>query len=869
MKPISKFKQSLLILLMLSIAFSFHAAAAGETLPLNGKAQPSSPETQSGPYLLLDNQTTIVISASATNLEKQAAEELQTYILKMSGLELSVTDEVYGVDGKKLFIGSAAPNPELDRISAGGEQPESFRLHVTEESAQFVGLTDQGTLYAVYELLEQLGVRWFMPGELGTVVPALNSVKLRLQDTIQHPGYVTRILAVTDNYPRHATIPLVYNPTEGADWYRYTRQGGDNFGKHGLPCTYKNTDRPDLYMKEKGVTTIQFDVTNPEVLACVVEGSLKQLRENPTLKYISMGPNDGHGFGETEWDADDFDPMNGKISVTDRYVKFYNMVLAEVNKEFPDVGIAFYAYSLDYRPPVREIPDPKLMPILAPIAFDRIHSIDNPLTWERQYLKDIIEGWEALGVNEIMYRGYLYNLAEPGLPFSITSQIKSEFAYFKQKGIERIRVETAPAWGYHGPGLYLAAKMMWDPTLDAEAVLADYFEKFYGPAAEDMRKHFTLLEKAYDEADYFAGSAIDTPHILTDKVMRELEKSLKKAETRTKGPLVDSVYSQRVAMIRTAFDFGDHFLNMLEANNKHDFVKAKEHLDRVNELSLEAISHSPVILNPFAQYYIKRFWGTRIVEGYNRVTDGNQIVAKMPDEWSVMLFPNSSGAEMGLWKPELGTESWMKLKTYSESWSDQGLRYYMGHAWYRTTVDVSKKFNRGNPIRLWFSSIDESARVWMNGTELPLLKKGSFAIPWEFDATQAVKFDQPNVIVVDVGNKVLDELGSGGIVGPVMLWEVITEPDTVAPTVPLNLSGVAVSGSEISLSWSASTDNVGVAGYEIYRNSILIGRVDTNSFTDINLNMGTTYKYTVRAFDKNMNLSANSGTVSVLTKIEN
>lgn len=51
----------------------------------------------------------------------------------------------------------------------------------------------------------------------------------------------------------------------------------------------------------------------------------------------------------------------------------------------------------------------------------------------------------------------------------------------------------------------------------------------------------------------------------------------------------------------------------------------------------------------------------------------------------------------------------MKLKTYSEKWSSQGLRYYRGHAWYQTEVKVDEKFDNGNPIRLWFSSIDETA----------------------------------------------------------------------------------------------------------------------------------------------------------------
>jgi|LSQX01.1.fsa_nt_gb cobyrinic acid a,c-diamide synthase len=48
-------------------------------------------------------------------------------------------------------------------------------------------------------------------------------------------------------------------------------------------------------------------------------------------------------------------------------------------------------------------------------------------------------------------------------------------------------------------------------------------------------------------------------------------------------------------------------------------------------------------------------------------------------------------------------------------------------------------------------------------------------------------------------------------------------PDTIEPSVPAGLTGMAVSSTEISLSWKASTDNVGVTGYRIYRDGKQVG----------------------------------------------
>ncbi len=89
--------------------------------------------------------------------------------------------------------------------------------------------------------------------------------------------------------------------------------------------------------------------------------------------------------------------------------------------------------------------------------------------------------------------------------------------------------------------------------------------------------------------------------------------------------------------------------------------------------------------------------------------------------------------------------------------------------------------------------------------------------------------------------------------------------DTQAPTVPLNLSATAVSSSQINLSWTASTDNVGVTGYRIYRGGTQIGTSASNSYSDTGLSANTTYSYTVSAYDAAGNNSAQTSAVLATT----
>ncbi|WP_336204347.1 glycosyl hydrolase family 18 protein [Nonomuraea sp. LPB2021202275-12-8] len=89
--------------------------------------------------------------------------------------------------------------------------------------------------------------------------------------------------------------------------------------------------------------------------------------------------------------------------------------------------------------------------------------------------------------------------------------------------------------------------------------------------------------------------------------------------------------------------------------------------------------------------------------------------------------------------------------------------------------------------------------------------------------------------------------------------------DTTAPSVPGNLRSTDVTASSVSLAWNASTDNVGVTGYEIYRGGTLITTVTGTTHTDTGLNANTAYTYTVRARDAAGNRSANSTATTATT----
>jgi YD repeat-containing protein len=93
----------------------------------------------------------------------------------------------------------------------------------------------------------------------------------------------------------------------------------------------------------------------------------------------------------------------------------------------------------------------------------------------------------------------------------------------------------------------------------------------------------------------------------------------------------------------------------------------------------------------------------------------------------------------------------------------------------------------------------------------------------------------------------------------------VTTPDTVAPTVPSGLAAAAPSSNSVNLTWTGSTDNVGVTGYKVYRGGTQIGTASTTNYTDNTVVGSTAYTYTVSAYDAAGNTSAASNTAPVTT----
>lgn len=691
--------------------------------------------------------------------EKKAAREIQAYVQKISGAVLEIVksgDELKGLN--PVYVGAAADVSLLQSIQQKGNDPAAFALIATKDAASVRGVTPQGTFNGACELLEQLGVRWFLPGDFGTVIPTAKTLVLKEQRTFQVPSFPSRHLqAVRDD-----------------EWERHLRAGGPQFpSAHGVRLGVRPDDlfakHPEYFALRDGKRSkSQLCISNPDVLQLAVQSTKEFFRQNPSADIIGMGANDGRGFCECErckaLDGGDYDPFGHCESMTDRYVWFFNQVLDGIRDEFPDKRIGFYAYASYNRPPVKVKPNRRIVPAVAMITLCRMHGMNNPVCPEKDYEKWIIRQWGSL-LPEVYYRGYWFNLADPGLPFFMVRRIAREVPLGKELGVAGWRTECLTNWAGNSPSLYIAQRLMWDHTADVEAIMNDFCEKFFGPAAGSMHRYIDLMDKALDENDYHTGCVWDIPLVYTAAVRREALGALDKAENLVPA---DSTYAKRVQAYRKSFGFLEGFVEAMEARTVHDYARAKRGLDSMVAIREELWAETPPLIGVKAEEYMNRFFAPTITQGYARTTGGNKFLAGLNDEWFFQIDPERVGESLAWWDPDVTGGNWQTIKTSSQSWSDQGLRYYKGLAWYRQTIDVPVDA-KDQRVFLWFGAIDEMAEVWVNGKPIGISPKAAFR-PFELDATEAIEAGRPNVVAVCISNQTLNELGTGGILGPVMFY---------------------------------------------------------------------------------------------------
>lgn len=122
--------------------------------------------------------------------------------------------------------------------------------------------------------------------------------------------------------------------------------------------------------------------------------------------------------------------------------------------------------------------------------------------------------------------------------------------------------------------------------------------------------------------------------------------------------------------------------------------------------------------------------------------------------------------------------AWETTDIGMDSWSDLGFLGNYGTMWYRRNFQAPE-LKPDKKIYLWLAATDGSAKVYVNGKAAPFRNAEGeeteqalgFAVPFAFDVTDLVKSGTDNQITIAATREFINELGTGGLLGPVYLFQ--------------------------------------------------------------------------------------------------
>ena len=510
-------------------------------------------------FVIAENGTAkavIVIPESPSDKVKAAAEDLQTYLNRMTGGSIPIVDDSEDhADENGILVG-----PTKQTAAMGIQQPtgypdaEKVILKRVGNRVAVLGNDDeryQGTAFAVTMLLERMGCGWFGIDELWEVVPSYPTVAIGELDVEHVPQFNCRW-----------TYLLSKNPEMGQRWY----QGGDNkMVGHGITGliprkTYMET-HPEWFALVDGVRDPQsqawwqYDYTNEELAAETAKKVLEKLEADPTLTNYSLAANDGweKGWCECETCAAAGNP-------TDQILTFANRVAEIVCKTRPDVTISILSYHNNYFPPEKVKAHPNVE-----VMFCREASMTKPLD-----LNEAVIGKNSITHN-IYTQSWLGNFKEfiakaevqhisiwewnciaadkvvwADIPWVQGNVATRNQALWKQNGVDYVYYDQGPWPSYNDteesyplrwPLWYVSAKGMWDGSLSGEQILYDACRKLYGAAADEMFAYYKALADSSEQcqADSICWVPPSPSELYTDARVAVIEQTVEAAKAKLDG----------------------------------------------------------------------------------------------------------------------------------------------------------------------------------------------------------------------------------------------------------------------------------------------------------------------------------------------
>ena len=495
----------------------------------------------------------IVIPDTPTVQEARAARELRHFLERITGEALSIIrDSEVSEDRHWILVGKSQLLEREGLATVDWSKLGDEGIHLESSDGHLVIAGGQrGVLYAAYHFLDEfLGVRWYTPevtkllGEGTITVDTLlyqHVPPFELRDPFSFVAYDAD-WSVRNK--KNAGTPML-NDVRGGNF-------GHGYGVHTfyqlMPPSEFFEDHPEYYSLidgERRWNHAQLCLTHPEVENIVVERVKERLRNDKRIRVFSVSQNDWAGNCQCA-DCAAIDEREG--SAAGSLLDFVNRVAERVEQEFPEVWISTLAYQYTRTPPKTLRPRRNVIIRLAPIEANQAVPLNDKSSRTNAAYSDDLRGWA-----EIADRLYIWDYAadfQQNWPQPNLWNLKPNLVFHHENNVRGIRVQERYLTQSELQEVrsWMLARMMWDLEADDRALLEDYLQGVYGPAAESIGAYLDLAHRDVSERGVGMGIGWTrrTP-ALSREAIAESELLFDQAESLTQH---EATYFDRVRKAR-------------------------------------------------------------------------------------------------------------------------------------------------------------------------------------------------------------------------------------------------------------------------------------------------------------------------------
>jgi len=404
--------------------------------------------------------------------EERAAWFLQTYVKKMSGVEIPIIKGLESFPDHSVVI----------RESVSFANTDGFSITTTGKRLTILGGDHKGCIYGVINLLEkQFGCRMYAPGF--EVVPKKAKLKLPALNIADQPVNVYRNVFgwLTDDkdYQDWQRLDVMYDFfAEG--YYVHTMNTlvpwQENFKKH-----------PEYFAEINGQRVIdQLCLTNPDVLRIAIEKLKSEMAKQPGKILWSVSQNDVNSYCQCK---NCMKVIEEEGSPAGPVIRFVNQVAAQ----FPDKIISTLAYQYSRQAPKVTKPADNVQIMLCTIELNRSQPIaEDPRS--ASFMQDIVD-WGRIAKHIYLW-DYTVNFNHFTSPFPNFHVLQPNIQMFVKNNVFEHFQQSNTDIGHEFSEMksYLISRLLWNPEINADSVITDFINGYFGPAAPFIRNYFDTLQ---------------------------------------------------------------------------------------------------------------------------------------------------------------------------------------------------------------------------------------------------------------------------------------------------------------------------------------------------------------------------------------